>query len=262
MSVNSSPNLTLSTWNLAANNQADRVGTLAAYLTMQGPGATILTELTATDALKKALTREIGNDYSLDDINTGGTRYEDGIGLLVIGDGYEMPEGVEAVPTHGDKMRYIMRAGLTTPLGQVGVVGLRGAYISGRGTRFSSGGPERKAQFQTAAEVALDLAEEYDGMALLGGDTNSFARTHDRIFTRNGLHRLSGGDNTWPDRKGLKLTTLDSRIMAAPHALTHQGIALDAIYGTRAVQLVGTPQIDATGISDHMHVEVTVKKAV
>jgi hypothetical protein len=130
---------------------------------------------------------------------------------------------------------------------------MRGAYIAGKGTPFSSGAAERKAQYQTAAEAAQDG----NGMSFIGGDMNSFVRTHDAIFRRNGFHRLTGTQITWPDREGLRLTTLDSRLMSAPFFLTHTGLALDAIYGSSSAASIDF-RVIATGISDHMHVQATV----
>jgi hypothetical protein len=256
MSELSESTLVLSTWNIAANNQANRIGPIAEYLAIQGSGITVITELTAVRGLEQALTRELGSAYSFASIDTGGTRYEDGLGLLLTGHGYEMLDEVEAVPTHGDKMRYIMRAQLATPLGEACVIGMRGAYVAGKGTLLSTGAAERKAQFQVVADAARDS----ESISFISGDTNSFVRTHDRIFTRNGFHRLSGKAMTWPDKQGLKVTTLDSRIMAAPHTLTGKGIALDAIYGSQEATSVDT-RVDSTGISDHMHVRVIVAKA-
>lgn len=253
------PVLALSIWNIAANDQANRIGGIAKHLAnqeQQEPGITILTELVAVHGLKKALTRELGNSYSLDTINTGGPYYEDGIGLLVTDPNTKILDAVEQVSTGGKKMPYMMRAHLATPLGEVNLLGIRGAYLSGKGTWLSTGAAERTAQYQTAADAVKDR----DGISFIGGDMNSFIRTHDPIFTRNGFRRLSGNQITWPDREGLRLTTLDSRIMAAPFSLTHRGLPLDAIYGNGSSESVGS-SVDATGISDHMLVKIRAVRA-
>lgn len=248
------PALALSTWNIAAHDQVNRIGGIAEYVATKEPGITILTELTAVRGLREALTRELGNAYSLATVDTG-SKYEDGIGLLLTGQGCTI-DAVEAVPTRGEKMPYVMRADLTTPLGAVNVAAMRGAYIAGQGTPLSSGSAERKAQYQTAVEAVKGR----EGLPFIVGDMNSFVRTHDAIFRRNGFRRLTDTRATWPDRQGLKVATPDARILAAPFLLLRRGVSLDAIYGNDSVESIRS-SADATGMSDHLHVTSVVIKA-
>jgi hypothetical protein len=250
------PILSLNTWNIAANDQVQRIGRIADYLAGQNPGVTILTELTAIEELKKALNREVGPDYSLATINTGCRWYEDNIGMLVTGKNYAVTDEPEAVPTYGRKMPYVMRAHLMTPLGEVSLVGMRGAYIAGRGTPLNLAIGERQAQFKTAAEAA----KEGHDIAFIGGDMNAFAHTQNRAFRRSGFKRLSSRQNTWPDREGNSSTTLDARFMSLPFILTRSGLALDAIFGYGPVEAIGSI-VDATDISDHMHLKTVVTNA-
>ena len=245
--------LSLATWNIAAEKQEQRVGAIAEYVASKEPGITILTELTAITALKKALTREIGSSYSLGTVPTG-SPYEDSLGVLVTDLNSELLEEVEAIGTGGKKMPYFMRAVLSTPLGGITMAAMRGAYVSGKGGLLTTGSGERKVQYR----MAIDVLEDGEGIALIGGDMNSPARTRDPVFTAAGYQRLTGEEMTWPDRLGIKATTKDAQILAMPFMLLGNGSSIDAIYGKGPIESVGS-ETDASGLSDHLYTGTKIR---
>jgi hypothetical protein len=213
---------------------------------------TILTELVDARALEKALVNEIGQGFALETVATGSS-YGDSVGLLVVSKDYRITES-EAVRTGGKKMPYILKAAVASPLGNLSIAAMRGAYVSGKGGWLTSGSAERKAQYKTAIQALEDEVE----IALIGGDTNSLYRTHDPIFVASGYDRLSGLSPTWPDESGINKTTKDAQLIAKPFLLLGMGFSIDAIYGRGPIKSVEAVA-DATGLSDHMYLGVRIQ---
>jgi hypothetical protein len=244
--------LTLATWNIAVDRQAKRIDHIAEHLASRGQSITILTELTELGALQKALTREIGSEYSLGAVSTG-SQYEDFIGILVTHEDCAIIEDPEPILAESSKMPYFARTKLSTPLGEMTLAGMRGAYVSGRGGWLSWSGNERRAQYG-----ALIDSVQGTGVAIVGGDMNSAGHVHRPIFEGSGFIPLTGPGNTWPDVSGLTNTTIDAQILARPFVLMKRGLDIDALYGRGPIAKVES-RVQATGLSDHQFVETTIR---
>ncbi len=250
------PELSLATWNIAAENQGRRVDEIAEYLTAQESGITILTELVEVDALDEALNREMGHSYNLGVVRTGSS-YEDSIGLLVAAKDCELEE-VEPIDTGGKKMPYIMKAVVSTPLGGMTIAALRGAYVAGKGGGTLStltGSRERQRQYRMATEVL----EDGDGIGIIGGDMNALACNRDPLFAEAGYTRLTDKGKTWPESKGIKATTRDAQIIAAPFLLFGIKFSIDAIYGKGPIESTWS-KAQATGLSDHFYLGTSIRR--
>jgi endonuclease/exonuclease/phosphatase family metal-dependent hydrolase len=165
-------------------------------------------------------------------------------------------EDPKTIDTGGWKMPYFMKAMLSTPLGDMSVAALRGAYVYGKGGWLTTGRRERAVQYQRAVEVLEDDSD----IAIIGGDMNSQPYERDHIFKGAGYELLTGHRDTWPDPQGIGLTNWRARMLARPFVIAGEGVAIDAFYGRGPIEGDKSETV-ATGLSDHLYLGTTLKLA-